>query len=98
MRRHEMKKAKRICSRASAESGLPSASASGSAKGFVEPGPDPERFKPTPEEQAMLQRLLDWQEASAKCTLIFGPSLTCPKCGQENNPNHIFCYVCRAKL
>lgn len=40
-------------------------------KGFVE-APDMERLKPTPEEQERLRRILEWQDASARSTIMLG--------------------------
>lgn len=69
-----------------------------SAKGFIEPGPDPEKFKLTDAEQAHLGNLLAWQEMSAKSTIVFGPSNDCQHCGAVNNPNNICCHQCGRRM
>lgn len=67
-------------------------------KGFIEPGPSIEQLKPTPAELARFRELLEWQEQSAKCRYVFGPSVGCPKCRVDNNPNNTCCWHCGAAL
>lgn len=67
-------------------------------KGFIGTGPSIENLMPTPEESFALQSLLEWQEQSAKSNYIFGPSIACPKCHVENNPNNAACYQCAEQL
>lgn len=56
------------------------------------------KFALTPQEQQHLQRILDWQDASAKCGMVFGPSIECPICHAMNNPNNAYCHQCARKL
>jgi hypothetical protein len=67
-------------------------------KGFIEPGPSIESLKPTPAEQARLAELLAWQEQSAKTSYLFGPSVGCPECHVDNNPNNVCCWHCGRAL
>lgn len=53
-----------------------------------------EKFSLSNKEQAALQRILDWQEASAKCNMVFGPSFECYACKSLNNPNNTHCHRC----
>lgn len=67
-------------------------------KGFIEPGPRTEQLKPTSAELVWLRKLLEWQEQSAKCHHVLGPSVGCPKCHVDNNPNNACCWHCGAAL
>lgn len=43
-------------------------------------------------------RLLEWQDQSARSTMIFGPSIQCPNCHVMNNPNNPHCHQCHERL
>lgn len=66
-------------------------------KGFIT-APTLEQLLPTPDEQARLASLWAWQEQSAKCHYIFGPSVGCPACHVDNNPNNTCCWHCGKAL
>jgi len=46
-----------------------------SPRGFISV-PTLDQLKPTPREKALLKMLWDWQEASAKSTLVLGKPLS----------------------
>ena len=57
-----------------------------------------EKFKFTPAEEEHMRRLLEWQEQSARSTMVFGPSIECPNCHVMNNPNNPHCHQCHERL